>query len=270
MNTTNSSDFNRAESCKNCGFTIKDGRMLRCGYNYFQIPAPDRRTPKLTSFPEVAHDHFCPRWSGVGASVLKAAPEPVTLKEVETVYYLPGWGGLLSTGLGQALLERGYDVTGRETVGDFKSLGFAGQVETVASDLREKFWSEEAHVICNSFGGYLFLHAQVLIGEPYIGNVILLAPIVGEFVENDVTRPMNFIPPQAEKLLQIAKTQKFPLPLKCEIHVGSEDWQSFPNVTAFGKLVGMKVNVLDGAGHGLPKEYVASLLDRWLSFGIPH
>lgn len=263
MNTTTSATEKKSDSCQNCGFTIKDGRKLRCGFDYFQIPAPERRTPKLTSFPEVANDHVCSKWSGSGASVLKAAPEPVPAKEAETVYYLPGWGGLLSTGLGQALLERGYDVTGRETVGDFKSLGFAGQVQTVASDLREYFWREDAHVICNSFGGYLFLHAQALIGEPYIGNVILLAPIVGEFVQDDEARPMNFIPPQAEKLLELANAKQFPLPLKCDIHVGSEDWQSCPNAVAFGKLVGMKVHVLEGAGHGLPKAYVSGLLDQW-------
>jgi hypothetical protein len=75
---------------------------------------------------------------------------------------------------------------------------------------------------------------------------------------------MNFIPPQAEKLLELASAQKFPLPLKCEIHVGSEDWQSCPNATAFGKLVGMTVNVIEGAGHGLPKDYVSGLLDSWI------
>jgi hypothetical protein len=260
MNTNTTVAEKKSDNCQSCGFTIKDGRKLRCGFDYFQIPAPERRTPKLTSFPEVAQDHVCSRWSGTGASVLKAAAEPVQAKTPETVYYLPGWGGLLSTGLGLALLERGYNVTGRETVGDFKSLGFAGQVETVASDLREHFWRDDAHVICNSFGGYLFLHAQALIGEPYIGNVILLAPIVGEFVQDDEARPMNFIPPQAERLLELAQAQKFPLPLKCEIHVGSEDWQSHPNAVAFGELVGMKVHVVEGAGHMLPHEYVSELL----------
>ena len=265
MNTTTGANEKKSDTCQNCGFTIKDGRKLRCGFDYFQIPAPERRTPKLTSFPEVAQDHVCNRWSGVGASVLKAASEPVVAKGAETVYYLPGHGGLISTGLGQALLDYGYDVTGRETVGDFKSLGFQAQVETVASDLREHFWREDAHVICNSFGGYLFLHAQALIGEPYIGNVVLLAPIVGEFVDDDEARPMNFIPPQAEKLLELATAGKFTRPNNCEIHVGSEDWQSHPNAVAFGALVGMKVNVVEGAGHGLPKIYVGNLLDSWLS-----
>jgi hypothetical protein len=29
------------------------------------------------------------------------------------IYYLPGCAGLLSTGLGQALMDRGFDITGR-------------------------------------------------------------------------------------------------------------------------------------------------------------
>ena len=32
------------------------------------------------------------------------------------IYYLPGHGGRITTGLGQALLSRGYEVVGRETV----------------------------------------------------------------------------------------------------------------------------------------------------------
>lgn len=124
MNTNTTVAEKKSDTCQNCGYTIKDGRKLRCGFDYFQIPAPERRTPKLSSFPEVAIDHVCSRWSGSGASVLKASTEPVVTKKAETVYYLPGHGGLISTGLGQALLDRGYDVTGRETVGDFKALGW--------------------------------------------------------------------------------------------------------------------------------------------------
>ena len=37
------------------------------------------------------------------------------------IYYLPGHGGRITNGLGQALVRRGYEVVGRETVGDFKS-----------------------------------------------------------------------------------------------------------------------------------------------------
>jgi hypothetical protein len=262
MNTTTASNEKKPESCQSCGFTIKDGRLLRCGFDYFQIAASERRTPKLNSFSVVASNHVCHRWSGTGTSVLKANTQPVHAKTAETIYYLPGHGGLISTGLGQALLERGYDVTGRETVGEFKSLGFQAQVQTIASDLRDYFWRVDACVIANSFGAYLFLHAQALLGEPYFGKVVLLSPIVGEFANDDQTRPMNFIPPYAEKLLELASTGKFPVPLNCEIHTGSEDWQSYANSKVFGELVGIKVTVVEGAGHMLPKPYVAMLLDN--------
>ena len=33
------------------------------------------------------------------------------------IYYLPGQGGVLHKGLGAALLARGHEVMGRETVG---------------------------------------------------------------------------------------------------------------------------------------------------------
>ena len=58
------------------------------------------------------------------------------------IYYRPGWAGRLSTGLGQALMDRGFDVTGRATRCDFKDLSFTDQVETVKEDLLKHFWSE--------------------------------------------------------------------------------------------------------------------------------
>lgn len=236
---------------------------MRCGFDYYQVPAPQRRAPKLTNFHEVAASHSCPRWDPNGSSVLKPSAESGAPQKAETVYYLPGHGGLIGTGLGQALLERGYDVTGRETVGEFKDVGFTRQVEIVANDLKDYFWREDAKVIANSFGAYLFLHAQALIGEPYIGRVVLLSPIVGEFANDDQARPMNFIPPYAERLLELAQSGKFPVPLNCEIHVGTEDWQSCPNAKAFGEMVGVKVNLVAGAGHMLPREYVSELLNQW-------
>lgn len=181
----------------------------------------------------------------------------------DVVYYLTGMGGRLDTGLGQGLLSRGFSIAGRELVGEFRKLDFQQQVDLVVSDLQRNYWKEDAHVIANSFGAYLFLHAQVQM-EPYIGKVILLSPIVGEFA-NEETQ-MNFIPPRAEKLRQLAEAGCFPIPRHCEIHVGSEDWQSNPaNVTAFGALLGIDVAVVPTAGHMLPKEYVGDLLDRWFT-----
>lgn len=172
-------------------------------------------------------------------------------------------GGRLDTGLGQALLAKQVDVTGRELVCEFRKLAFSEQVEAVANDLQGRFWNTEARVIANSFGAYLFLHAQAQL-PPYPGKVILLSPIVGEFANQE--SEMNFIPPRSEHLLAVANTGSYPAPLNCEIHVGSLDWQSNPtNVEMFGALTGLKVTVVPEAGHMLPKEYVNNLLDRWLS-----
>jgi hypothetical protein len=74
---------------------------------------------------------------------------------------------------------------------------------------------------------------------------------------------MNFIPPYAEKLLELAKAGKFSAPVNCEIHTGSEDWQSYANSKAFGEMVGIKVHVVEGAGHMLSTAYVSNLLDQW-------
>ena len=83
------------------------------------------------------------------------------------IYYLPGHGGQINNGLGQALVARGNEVIGRETVGDFKKLDFNDQVITIANDIKEHFWREDAKIIANSFGGYLLQrhHAHLLSKE---------------------------------------------------------------------------------------------------------
>ena len=180
----------------------------------------------------------------------------------KTAYYLPGHGGQVSTGLGEGLASRGWAAVGRETIGDFRKLPFQQQVDAVAQDLREHFWREDAHVVAVSFGAYLFLHAQAQL-PPYVGNVLLLSPIVGQFSSDEMG--LGFIPPRADKLKDLAESDQYPAPLNCHIHVGSEDWQSNPsNVTAFAKKVGLQVTVVPNAGHQLGKQYVGSLLDQWL------
>ncbi len=175
------------------------------------------------------------------------------------IYYLPGHGGNLGAGLGEGLLSRGYEVTGRETRGDFLKLPFEEQVDTVVTDLRDHFWREDAQVICVSFGAYLFLHAQAQL-PPFPGKVLLLSPIIGEF-KNDSTS-LGFIPPRAGKLMRLAREGSYSAPARCEIHVGSEDWQSQPEVVSeFGSLTGIAVNVAQGRGHELGKDYVGHLLD---------
>ena len=181
---------------------------------------------------------------------------------MNVVYYLPGWAGHLSTGLGQALMTRGFDVTGRETRDDFKDLSFTDQVETVKEDLINSFWTEDSIVIANSFGAYLFLHAQASL-ESYPGRVLLLSPIVGGFADDTTGR--FFSPPQEHRLLKLAQAGQFPTLKNCEVHTGSEDWQSHPDaVTKFFGLLGVDTTVAEGRGHSLGEDYVGQLLSNFL------
>ena len=195
---------------------------------------------------------------------MSRSPRKFTLNTYMTksVYYLTGMNGRLRTGLGEGLLSKGCEVMGRELVDEFRKYDFQTQIDLIVEDLKGKFWHEDARVIANSFGAYLFLHAQTQM-PPYVGKVILLSPIVGVF-GNEETR-MNFIPPRSGKLSQLAQEGRFPRPTQCEIHVGSEDWQSNPtNVSALGALLNIPVTVVPNAGHMLPKQYVGDLLDSWL------
>ena len=70
-------------------------------------------------------------------------------------------------GLGAAIAERGFDIAGREIVGAFSQLLFSEQVATVADDLRNHFWDSSALGVANSFGAYLFLHAQYSVKTTY-------------------------------------------------------------------------------------------------------
>ena len=185
-----------------------------------------------------------------------------------TIYYLPGRGGRLHSDLGKAIYDRGFDITGRETVGTFSELVFSEQVATVAQDLRAHFWDESARVIANSFGAYLFLHAQA--GLPaFPGRVLLLSPIVGGFYDDSLGT--GFVPPLAEKLFQLARSGNMPNPKSCEMHVGSQDWQCDPDkVSTLGALIGVSVMVVPDTGHSLGPRYVAQVLDRWLSNPVTH
>lgn len=138
------------------------------------------------------------------------------------IYLLPGRGGKLNEGLGAELLARGHAIQGRELRGAFQHLGFAEQVDAVASDLRSGFWHENSMVIANSFGAYLFLHALTTI-PPYVGQVLLLSPIIGE--ASDEASSMHFVPPRNGQLQVLLNNGSYPIPRWGEIHLGQSDWQ---------------------------------------------
>ena len=98
---------------------------------------------------------------------------------------------------------------------------------------------------------------------PYIGRVLLLSPIVGEFSNEETL--MNFIPPRSESLKELAQSGEYPVSKHCEIHVGEQDWQSNPkSVIALAGLLGIQVTVVPDSGHMLDKRYVSAVLEKWL------
>ncbi len=180
----------------------------------------------------------------------------------QAIYYLPGRGGRVDEGLGLALQSRGLTVHGRHLFGEFQRLRFSDQIQVIAEDLKHGFWNKNALVVANSFGAYLFLHAQTLL-DPFPGKVLLLSPIIGA-----TAAPGNgprFSPPFAERLLQLAQGGELTIPSQCEIHVGEQDWQCQPErVQIFGKLTGMPVTIVLKGGHLLSHAYVGEMLDHWL------
>lgn len=179
-----------------------------------------------------------------------------------TIYYLPGRGGRVDEGLGLALQSRGLTVYGRHLFGEFQRLRFSDQIQVIAEDLKHGFWDKDALVVANSFGAYLFLHAQTLL-DPFPGKVLLLSPIIGA-----TAAPGNgprFSPPFAERLLQLAQEDELTKPTRCEIHVGELDWQCQPlKIQEFGELTGIPVTTVPDGEHLLSHSYVSDLLDRWL------
>ncbi|WP_297727922.1 hypothetical protein, partial [Limnohabitans sp. Rim8] len=81
----------------------------------------------------------------------------------------------------------------------------------------------------------------------------------------------GFVPPLAEKLLQLARSGNMPNPKSCEIHVGSLDWQcDHEKVRDLGAMIGVSVMLVPDTGHLLGPRYVAQVLDRWLPNPVTH
>lgn len=183
---------------------------------------------------------------------------------VRVIYYLPGRGGRLNAGLGVELSVRGCQVLGREMSGDFQRAKFREQVSLVADDLQSQFWHDDALVVANSFGAYLFLHAQAIL-SPLPGKALLLSPIIGgSAAPNNGPR---FSPPAADRLARLAKSGDMKVGRNIELHVGEFDWQADARrVHTFGQLLGLPVTIVPNATHMLDRTYVSGLLDRWLPF----
>jgi hypothetical protein len=180
----------------------------------------------------------------------------------ETIYYLTGRGGQLNTGLGEGLLDRGVSLAGREMSGDFMKLAFQAQLDLISRDLQDSFWHEKAKVIAVSYGAYLLLHVLADLAR-FPGHILLLSPVLGGFTDAKTMR--DFSPPRSKRLMELSGNSDFPNPVKMEVHVGDQDWQSPSQmVIDFCNTVECEHTLVKGKGHELGKGYVGSVLDKWL------
>jgi hypothetical protein len=180
------------------------------------------------------------------------------------IYLMPGRGDKLNDFLGTSIAKMGFEVYGREILSNFAHLHFPQQLQIIKNDIRTLFWREESNLIGNSYGAYLLLHALAEIAAAFPGRILLLSPVLGQAIDKQnlfLSRP-----PRAKKLLQLAKTQKFPLPRYLEIHTGAEDNGCDPilaqKISAL--LTNSKIFIIKGEGHKLNKTYINSVIRKFI------
>jgi len=179
----------------------------------------------------------------------------------ETIYYLTGRGGKINEGLGQGLLDRGYSLAGREMRGDFDNLKFQDQIDLIIKDL-ETYGQKGSKIIAVSYGAYLLLHTLADI-DPCPSKILLISPVIGSVINEQKMKFYSL--PRSDKMAALIKNGDYQKLEDVEIHVGEHDWQSEPDkCMAFAKVVGGSCNVVPDKGHNLGKQYVSSVLDRWL------
>ena len=144
----------------------------------------------------------------------------------------------------------------------FMKLAFQAQLDLISRDLQDSFWHENAKVIAVSYGAYLLLHVLADLA-PFPGHILLLSPVLGGFTDAKTMR--DFSPPRSKRLMELSGNSDFPNPVKMEVHVGDQDWQSPSQmVIDFCNTVECEHTIVKGKGHELGKGYVGSVIDKWL------
>lgn len=185
----------------------------------------------------------------------------------QSIYYLPGRGAYINSGLGLELSRRGFDILGREIAGRgprnpenlFASLPFSNQIDVIKHDLEKYAWLTEAIVIGNSFGAYLLAHSFLQLKE-FPGRVLLISPVLGAVYASG----MLFRPPQSNSLSKGIAERVFP-DINLDILVGSDDEHFLPDVAKqLNEVVNGDLTIADNQGHRLEHATVSQYLDHWL------
>ena len=64
----NANNNQAVEQCQNCCFKLQSETAKtgwRCGWNYFQVPAIERKPVKMSIYPEVKLEGHCGYWTSV-------------------------------------------------------------------------------------------------------------------------------------------------------------------------------------------------------------
>jgi hypothetical protein len=181
------------------------------------------------------------------------------------IYFVPGRGENQNESLGKAIGDTGYEVYGRSIVSSFERLRFSEQLKMIRSDIETDFWNHAAILIARSYGAYLLLHALADM-SPFPGRILLFSPVLGKATSVQEKRLFISIPPQAEKLHDLAKAGRFPAPKYMEIHTGAEDRGCDPVLAKeFASTIpNTKLFIVAGTGHRLEEAYVRKALDSFL------
>jgi hypothetical protein len=168
------------------------------------------------------------------------------------IYYLPGRGGSIASGLGEWLSANTASVAGRSLETDLKGLDFNEQVDLIERDMLRG----PTAVVASSYGAYLFMHALSRVTE-FRGHIYLISPILGPAIGEG----HYFRPPQSKYLETLIEQNKFPRKLFIASLVGSKDWQSQPErVCNTMDALNGTARVIEGAGHRLPHAEVQHFL----------
>jgi hypothetical protein len=176
---------------------------------------------------------------------------------------MPGRGDKLNDFIGSSIADMGFEVYGREILSNFAQLHFPQQLQIIKNDIKTLFWCEELNLIGDSYGGYLLLHALAELAA-FPGRILLLSPVLGQAI--DKQNLFMSRPPRAKKLLQLVKTQKFPVPKYLEIHTGAEDKGCDPILAKkiSSLLTNSKIFIIKGEGHRLNKTYINGVIRKFI------
>lgn len=175
------------------------------------------------------------------------------------IYLIPGRNKTLQESkLAQAILH--HDIMGREIVDDFARYPISKQVELIATDIKNHFWTKDAKLIGHSYGAYLLMHALLELLD-FPGKVLLISPVLGAAVSNNG----GSRPPRAKKIAQYAEAGKLQ-DLNIEAHTGELDNGCDPKLAQaiFSHMPKSSLTIVQQATHTLPAEYINRVLSSSL------